>query len=82
MPNTKYSIDAQPYVIVKANSGTYGMGVMSVKDASESIRLNRHQRNKMAVIKRGRKCMKSSCRKGLHTFESLHDAVAEPVVYA
>ena len=77
----EYSIDAQPYVIVKANSGTYGMGVMSVKDASEVIGLNRRQRNKMAVIKEGQEVHEVIVQEGVHTFESLHDAVAEPVVY-
>ena len=77
----EYSIDAQPYVIVKANSGTYGMGVMSVKDASEVIGLNRRQRNKMAVIKEGQEVHEVIVQEGVHTFESLQDAVAEPVVY-
>jgi glutamate--cysteine ligase len=40
-------------VVVKADAGTYGMGVMTVKDASEVTGLNRKQRNKMSVIKEG-----------------------------
>jgi hypothetical protein len=39
---------------VKADAGTYGMGIMTVKDASEVMQLNRKQRNKMAVVKEGR----------------------------
>ena len=68
-------------MIVKANSGTYGMGVMSVKDASEVIGLNRKQRNKMSVIKEGQEVHEVIVQEGVHTFESLQDAVAEPVVY-
>jgi glutamate--cysteine ligase len=30
----QYGIDETPYVVVKADAGTYGMGVMTVKDAS------------------------------------------------
>lgn len=41
-----------PFVIVKADAGTYGMGVMSVKSAEEVRGLNRKNRNKMAKIKR------------------------------
>ena len=37
-----------PFVIVKADAGTYGMGVMSVKSADEVRGLNRKNRNKMA----------------------------------
>ena len=30
----EYGITQQPFVIVKADAGTYGMGIMTVKDAS------------------------------------------------
>ena len=43
----EYGIDETPYVVVKADAGTYGMGVMTVRDAEEVIGLNRKQRNKM-----------------------------------
>ncbi len=33
-------------VIVKADAGTYGMGIMTVHDAAEVRALNRKQRNK------------------------------------
>ena len=46
----EYGIDETPFVIVKADAGTYGMGVMTVKDA-EVTGLNRKQRNKMSVVK-------------------------------
>jgi hypothetical protein len=49
----EHGIDDKPYVVVKADAGTYGMGVMTVKDASEVIGLNRKQRNKMSVVKEG-----------------------------
>ena len=50
---SEYGIDSQPFVIVKADAGTYGMGVMTVRDASEVRGLSRRQRNKMAVGKEG-----------------------------
>jgi glutamate--cysteine ligase len=37
----QYGIDETPYVVVKADAGTYGMGVMTVKDASQVTGLNR-----------------------------------------
>ena len=40
-------------MIVKADAGTYGMGIMTVHDPSEVSGLNRKQRNKMAVVKEG-----------------------------
>ncbi len=77
----EYRIDAEPFVIVKADSGTYGMGVMSVKDPAEVRDLNRKQRNKMAVGKEGINVHSVLLQEGVHTFESINDAVAEPVVY-
>jgi glutamate--cysteine ligase len=74
-------IDAQPYVIVKADAGTYGMGVMSVKSADEVVGLNRKQRNKMAVVKEGLEVSDVIVQEGVPTFETIEDAVAEPVVY-
>ena len=77
----EYGITETPFVIVKADAGTYGMGVMSVKDASEVTGLNRKQRNKMSVIKEGLQVHEVIIQEGVHTFESVDGSVAEPVVY-
>jgi glutamate--cysteine ligase len=73
--------DQKPFVIVKPDAGTYGMGIMTVKDASEVKDLNRKQRNKMSVIKDGVTVTDVLIQEGVPTFESINDAVAEPVVY-
>ena len=49
----EYGIKEEPYVVVKADAGTYGMGVMTAKTPDDVIGLNRKQRNKMAVVKEG-----------------------------
>ena len=77
----EYKIDAEPFVIVKADAGTYGMGIMSVKDPSEVRGLNRRQRNKMAVVKEGLQVHDVIVQEGVYTFEAVDDAAAEPVVY-
>ncbi len=77
----EYGVKDAPFVIVKADAGTYGMGIMSVKDASEVRDLNRKQRNKMAVGKEGLQVRDVLVQEGVYTFESINDAVAEPVVY-
>jgi hypothetical protein len=69
-PSTEYGID-EPFVIVKADAGTYGMGIMTVKDASEVIGLNRKQRNKMAVGKEGLEVTEVIIQEGVHTFETV-----------
>jgi len=77
----EYGIKDEPFVIVKADAGTYGMGIMTVKDASEVRGLNRKQRNKMAVVKEGMQVQEVLVQEGVYTFETVRDAVAEPVVY-
>jgi glutamate--cysteine ligase len=77
----EYGVKNDPFVIVKADAGTYGMGIMTVKDAGEIIGLNRKQRNKMAVIKEGLEVSDVMVQEGVYSFEQINDAVAEPVVY-
>ena len=77
----EYGIDQPPFIIVKADAGTYGMGIMTVKSPDDVRDLNRKQRNKMAVGKEGVEVTEVLIQEGVYTFESIHDAVAEPVVY-
>jgi glutamate--cysteine ligase len=73
--------EQKPFVIVKPDAGTYGMGVMTVKDASEVRDLSEKQRVKMSVIKDGLTINDLIVQEGVPTFEKIDDAVAEPVVY-
>ena len=77
----EHGITDTPYVVVKADAGTYGMGVMTVKDASEVIGLNRKQRNKMSVVKEGLEVHEVIIQEGVPTMEVVENAAAEPVVY-
>jgi glutamate--cysteine ligase len=77
----EHGIADTPYVVVKADAGTYGMGVMTVKDAAEVRGLNRKQRNKMSVVKEGLEVHEVIIQEGVPTIELVDNAVAEPVVY-
>ncbi len=77
----EYGVKQDPFVIAKADAGTYGMGIMTVKDASEIVGLNRKQRNKMAVVKEGLQVHDVLIQEGVYTFEHINEAVAEPVIY-
>jgi glutamate--cysteine ligase len=76
-----YGITEQPFVIVKADAGTYGMGIMTVKSVDEVRNLNRKTRNKMSTIKEGQRVEEVLIQEGVYTFESVNGAVAEPVIY-
>jgi glutamate--cysteine ligase len=77
----QYGVKEDPFVIVKADSGTYGMGIMTVKDGADIYKLNRKQRNKMAVVKEGLHVSNVLVQEGVYTFENINQAVAEPVIY-
>jgi glutamate--cysteine ligase len=78
-----YGVKHAPFVIVKANAGTYGMGVMTVHSGSEIYNLNRKQRSHMTSGKGGVKVSDVIIQEGVYTFETwgMQAAVAEPVVY-
>ncbi len=77
----EYGITDKPFVVVKADAGTYGMGIMTVRDPKDLDELNRRTRNKMSVIKEGQEVSEVIIQEGVPTFERVNDAVAEPVVY-
>jgi glutamate--cysteine ligase len=77
----EYGIQEKPFIIVKADAGTYGMGIMTVRDPKELAELNRRTRNKMSIIKDGQEVSEVILQEGVPTYERVNDAVAEPVVY-
>lgn len=79
---TSLGITQQPFVVVKADNGTYGMSVMMAHDGNELRQLNRKQRTKMAASKGSQKVVKIILQEGVYSFEAMPDgSVAEPVVY-
>jgi glutamate--cysteine ligase len=77
----EYGINEKPFVIVKADNGTYGMGIMTVRDVKELDEINRRTRNKMSVVKDGQEVTEVIIQEGVPTYERMNDSVAEPVVY-
>jgi glutamate--cysteine ligase len=68
-------------VVVKADNGTYGMGIMTVRDAAEQSQLGRRARNKMHIIKDGQQTTDVIVQEGLPTLERVDGGTAETVVY-
>ncbi|GBU15458.1 glutamate--cysteine ligase [Polaromonas sp.] len=77
----EYGINEKPFVIVKPDNGTYGMGVMTVYDVKELDNLSSKTKNKMSVTKEGQPLSELIIQEGVLTNERVNDAVAEPVVY-
>ncbi|MGB1539336.1 MAG: glutamate--cysteine ligase [Rickettsiales bacterium] len=77
----EYGIKEDPYVYVKADSGTYGMGVMTVRSGEEALALNKKARNKMDTIKEGYHNTEVVIQEGVPTIDKIDGFTAEPMIY-
>jgi glutamate--cysteine ligase len=77
----EYGINEKPFVVIKPDNGTYGMGIMTVRDVKDLEELNRKTKNKMSTTKGGQALTEVIIQEGVLTHERVNDAVAEPVVY-
>ncbi len=77
----EYGINEKPFVVVKSDSGTCGMGVMMVRDAKELVDASRRARERLGTAQGGRPVHEVIIQEGVPTYERMNDAVAEPVVY-
>ena len=84
----QYGVGDEPFVIIKADAGTYGMGIMTVKHVDEVRNMNRDTRKKMSSMKEGKENTGVIIQEGVYTFEGWRDPAAdaiemtaEPVIY-
>lgn len=77
----QYGITDEPYVYVKSDAGTYGMGIMTVKSGDEVVEINKKIRNKMNVIKEGVQSTEVIIQEGVPTADVVEGAPAEPMMY-
>ncbi|HMR70989.1 MAG TPA: glutamate--cysteine ligase [Rubrivivax sp.] len=76
----EYGIAEKPFVVVKADAGSHGMGVLTVRDARELAELDAATRGRMSVTREARALTEVIVQEGVATRERVNDAVAEPVV--
>ncbi len=77
----EYGVTDEPYVFVKADNGTYGMGIMTIKNPQEIFDINKKIRNKMNVIKEGASNSEVLVQEGVPTIDTIGGKVAEPMMY-
>lgn len=77
----EYGIKDEPYVFIKADSGTYGMGVMTARSGEEILALNKKYRQKMDVIKEGSHNTQVVIQEGVPSIDRVDGATAEPMIY-
>ncbi len=77
----EFGIGEKPFVVVKADDGSCGMGLMTVRDIRQLDDLHLHAQEKMGFDKDAAPVTEVIIQEGVPTCERMNDAVAEPVVY-
>ncbi len=75
----EYGIKEKPFVVVKTDNGTHGMGIVTVRDAKDLEQLG--QKAQTNGTRDGPQTHDILVQEGVLTKERMHDAVAEPVIY-
>lgn len=76
-----YGIRREPYVFLKNDSGTYGLGMTHVESGVQLRSLNRRLKNKLESSKGGRKVSAYLLQEGIPTADLYRGKPIEPVVY-
>ncbi|MDB2414647.1 glutamate--cysteine ligase [Rickettsiales bacterium] len=77
----EYDIKEEPYVFIKSNRGTYGMGIMTAKSADDVLQMGRDIRKKMNTIKGGTLNTEVIIQEGVPTIDKVNEHPAEPMMY-
>ncbi len=77
----EYGINERPFVVIKADDGSGGMGLLTVRDAKEVEELrHRAPDPRLGAGSPGDMAPEVIIQEGVPTYERMNDAVAEPVV--
>ena len=82
--NQKYQqhgIDSDPYLVLKSDNGTYGMGVIQLSDPNDIIRLNRKNRNKLQKGKASIPIQNMVIQEGVASVKVVDNNASEEVMY-
>jgi glutamate--cysteine ligase len=77
----EFGIKDEPYCYVKADSGTYGIGVWPVFSGQEVLDINKKERNKMSVLKGSVQNTRVIIQEGIKTIDKIDEKIAEPMIY-
>ncbi len=77
----QHHIAREPYLFIKNDSGTYGMGVTHIQSGEELETMNRRLRNKLSSAKGGRVVSEYILQEGIPTADLYRGKPLEPVAY-
>lgn len=76
-----YGIKEKPFIFIKADAGTYGMGVVAIEHPEDILHLNRKARNKLSTGKSSQKILSYILQEGVPTISSVDNQVSEACIY-
>ena len=77
----QHHIEEKPFIFIKPDSGTYGMGVLSIEDPSDFVHLNRKDKNKLYKGKGGQIINRYLLQEGVPTIYHIDQQVSEVCIY-
>ena len=77
----EYGIKEKPFVVVKTDNGSHGMGIVTVRDVKDLDALSLKAQSQKSGTREGLPARDFLVQEGVLTKERMNDAVAEPVVY-
>jgi glutamate--cysteine ligase len=77
----QHHISEKPYIVMKTDAGTYGMGVMMLNDPEDILLLNRHNRNKLSIGKSASLINRFLLQEGVPTIYNIDHEISEVCIY-
>ncbi|MCA9401208.1 MAG: glutamate--cysteine ligase, partial [Candidatus Omnitrophica bacterium] len=77
----EHQIQEKPYLVLKSDSGTYGMAVMAIEDPKQILELNRKGRNKLYKGKGSTVVERYLLQEGVPTIYNINQEISEVVIY-
>jgi glutamate--cysteine ligase len=78
----EYNVKQDPFVYIKADRGTYGMGIISLSSGGQLLELNKKHRHSMDKIKSGVQNTEVIIQEGIPTVETFEGMSSESLIYS
>jgi glutamate--cysteine ligase len=77
----EHHVDSKPFIFIKADSGTYGMGVVPIEDPGQVLELSRKKRNDLLRGKDAQTITRFLLQEGVPTIHRFEENPCEVCVY-
>jgi len=77
----EHHVEGKPFIFIKADSGTYGMGVVPIEDPAQILELNRKKRNDLLRGKDAQTITRFLLQEGVPTIHRIEENPCEVCLY-